>query len=78
MVHLSRGAQAFNVVAVAGHTKVGGGSCTCGDADCVYDPGECDGQLPGAIPAGGAGVDGAGVMLAMFALGLAARFLLKP
>lgn len=73
MVHSSPKAQAFNSVAVAGHVKVGGGYCTCGDVDCILDPGECDGGVPTAHPAGDAG----GVMLAAFALGLALRFLLK-
>lgn len=27
--------------AYAGHTIITGAYCTCGDAGCIYDPGEC-------------------------------------
>src|ERR1044071_8692716 len=31
-------------VAYAGRVIHGGAYCTCGDSDCLYDPGECDGH----------------------------------
>ena len=31
-------------IAYAGRVSVGGAYCTCGDADCIYAPGECDGH----------------------------------
>jgi hypothetical protein len=31
-------------VAYAGRTLMGGAYCTCGEPNCIYDPGECDGH----------------------------------
>jgi hypothetical protein len=38
--HSRPAAQAFNTVAVAGHTQAGGVYCTCGCRDCICDLGE--------------------------------------
>ena len=40
----------------AGRVSHGGAFCTCGDADCIYDAGECDGHntnQQGQPPKGG-------------------------
>jgi hypothetical protein len=69
--HGSREAAAFNAVAVAGHTQVGG-ECSCGEPGCIPDyPTECVGGV--ANPAG----DGADVMLALFVIGAGLRWLFK-
>jgi hypothetical protein len=75
--HSRHEAQAFNVVAVAGHTQVGGGGescspCGCGGG-CFCDPGERPGPCNGAPTGDG----GAGVLLAVFVVGFAWRFILR-
>jgi hypothetical protein len=48
--------QSASMVAYAGRTIVGGYYCTCGQPNCIYDPGECDGHntnQQGQSPKGG-------------------------
>jgi hypothetical protein len=61
-------AQAFNSVAVAGHTQFGG-SCGCDEPGCICEPGDRAAVMPPS--------DGSGLMLLLFALALAARFASK-
>ncbi len=40
------------MTAYAGRTLMGGYYCTCGDAGCIYDPGECGDGNRTAAPKG--------------------------
>jgi len=68
-------AQAFNSVAIAGHSTAGGSWCTCGCQDCICDPGEvpvmCGESATVALS------NESGLMLVLFALALAARFAMR-
>jgi hypothetical protein len=64
-------------IAYAGRVIHGGAYCTCGDPDCIYDPGECGGQNTNAatvasgrdITTNNGSIDSASsVMLLAFAL----------
>jgi|SRR5581483_4741670 len=81
-VHSSRQAQAFNVVAVAGHTQVGG-ECDCGPG-CLPDyPGEvipaCGvaQQATQDADSSGSNGDGGALLFVVFVIGLAVKFTLK-
>jgi hypothetical protein len=50
---------------MAGRSTAGGGACSCGDANCITEPGECGGNLNGATPGD------AGAVVLILALGLA-------
>ncbi|HJQ26893.1 MAG TPA: hypothetical protein VKA60_23465 [Blastocatellia bacterium] len=83
-IHSSRQAQAFNVVAVAGHTQVGGDPCDCGPG-CLPDyPGENIPPICGIaqsvtrdVDNSGSNGDGGALLLAVFVFGLAIKFILK-
>ena len=68
-LEVKRSNHASPFVAYAGRSTVGGGYCTCGDADCITEPGECGGNTN----AGDAGDGGALLLLALAALALAMR-----
>ena len=75
--HSRRQAQAFNAVAVAGHTQSGGAYCTCGCGDgCICDPGEVPMECNRATPQPGSDkVDlGSGILIFALALFVAYRF----
>jgi hypothetical protein len=61
-------AQAFNSVAVAGHTQFGG-ACDCSEPGCICEPGEGGGNRNAANPSDG----GAGLLLALLMLGFVLR-----
>jgi hypothetical protein len=70
-----------SMVAYAGRTVAGGTFCTCGDPDCVTEPGECGNNHSATVASGGdtttsaTSIDsGAGVMLLAFVLLLWMRF----
>jgi hypothetical protein len=74
-VHSSREAQAF--VALAGRSTAGGAYCTCGDPNCVYDPGECDQGMHSVTREQPQKGDGGGLLLIVFAVGFALRLMLR-
>jgi hypothetical protein len=71
----SREAVAFNVVAVAGHTTMGG-ECNCGPG-CLPDyPGEIIDSCGAALGADDPG-DGGGLLFVVFVIGVAVKLTLK-
>jgi hypothetical protein len=44
------GSRRSPFVAAAGRSTAGGGACSCGDANCITEPGECGGNLNSATP----------------------------
>ena len=70
-----------SMVAYAGRTLAGGTYCTCGDPDCIIEPGECGDNNSATVASGGdtttpgTPIDsGVGVMLLAFTLLLWMRF----
>jgi hypothetical protein len=69
-----------SMVAYAGRTVMGGAYCTCGDPDCITEPGECGNSYSATVASGGdsttsaTSIDSGGVMLLAFILLLWMRF----
>lgn len=69
---VERSNHASPFVAYAGRSTVGGGACSCGDPDCITEPGECP-RTNGATSDDG----GAGLLLMLFAVGFALRIVMR-
>jgi len=64
----------LSLPALGGHTQAGGAYCTCGDAGCILDPGECSdhGRIatPKELKSDGNNLSGiAAILLLMLILG---------